>query len=54
MSRGMIFITVEHIPTLTAKKLSKILKIIMHLYSCENMILKNILMDMEFEKPSLK
>ena len=51
MSCGIRFITVEHVPTSTAKQLSKSLKIIIRLYSCGHMVVKNILMDIEFEKP---
>jgi hypothetical protein len=50
MSRGIKFITAEHIPTRTAKQLSKSLKRIMQLYSRGGMVVQTILMDMEFDK----
>ena len=50
MSRKIKFITVEHIPTRTAKQLSKGLKRVMRLYSRAGMIVQTILMDMEFDK----
>ena len=49
MYRGIKFVTVEHIPSRTAKQLSKKLKIIMDLYSKDSMIVQTILMDLEFD-----
>ena len=54
MYRGIIFITVEHVPTRTAKQLSKSLKIIICLYSRGNMFVQTILIDMYFEKQLMK
>ena len=50
ISLGIRFITVEHVPTCTAKQLSKIIRIILSLYAHGNMIVKSILMGMEFDK----
>ena len=48
MSRGIKFVAVEYIPIHTARQMSKKLKRIMDLYSNVGMIVKNILMDLEF------
>ena len=48
---GIRFITVEHVPTCTANQLSKSLRRILCSYSCGSMVVQNILMDIEFEKP---
>jgi hypothetical protein len=50
MFRGIKFVTSEHVPTHTAKQLSKSLKRIIQLYSRGGMIVQTILMDMEFDK----
>jgi len=49
MSRGIKFITVEHVKSRTAKQLSRSLVRIMQLYSRGSMIVQTILMDMEFD-----
>ena len=49
MSCGIKFLTIKHIPSRTAKQMSKKLKIIMKLYSRGSMIVQTILMDMEFD-----
>ena len=49
-SRGIKFVTAEHLQSRTAKQLSKSLKRIMCLYSRGGMIVQTILMDMEFDK----
>ena len=50
MSRGIQFVTVEHIPTLTAKQLNRYLKDVMNIYSISTTIVKNFLMEMDFDK----
>ena len=47
ISRGIKFVTVEHIPISMAKQLSKNLKIIMKFYSRGSTIVQTILMDTE-------
>ena len=47
---GIKFVTVKHIPTRTAKKLVKSLKLVMKIYSRSSMIIKNFLVDMKFDK----
>ena len=50
MSRGIRLITIEHVPTRTDKQRSESIKIFISLYSRGHMVVKNILMDMEFDK----
>ena len=49
MTHGIHFLVIEHIPTHTAKELSESLKRAMTIYSRGGMILKTVLMDMEFD-----
>ena len=51
ISHGIKFVTVEHIPTHTAEKLSKSTKQVMKIYSRSSMIIQTDLMDMKFDKP---
>ena len=50
MSSGIRFITFDHVPTHTAKQISRIIKRIIRLYSRGNMVVQTILMDMYFGK----
>ena len=50
MPRGINFVNINHIPTFKAKQLIKSLKRVMIIYSRSSMIVKNILVDMDFEK----
>ena len=49
MSHGIIFVAAEHIPTHTAKKLSKSLEGLMKIYSRSVMIVQTVLMDTELD-----
>ena len=50
MSCSIRFVVVEHVPTCTDKQRSESIKIFISLYSRGHMVVKNILMDMEFDK----
>ena len=50
MARGIKFVTVEHGPTCTDKKLSKSLKTVMKLYSRSSGLVKTVLIEMESDK----
>ena len=49
MSHGIIFVAAEHIPTRTAKQLSKYLEGLMKIYSRSVMIVQTVLMDTELD-----
>ena len=50
VSRCTNFVTVEDIPTPTAKQLSKYLKYVYKIYYISSMIVKTVFMDMDFDK----
>ena len=50
MSRGISFVTVEHIPTCKANQLSKYLKLVMKIYSRSSIVVYTVLVDMAFDK----
>ena len=50
LSRDIRLFTCEHVPSRTAKQLSKLFKKIVQLYARGGFIIRVILMDMEFEK----
>ena len=50
MSCSIKFVTVEHVPTHTSKKLIKYLKRVMKIYSHISMIVETVIMNMEFYK----
>ena len=50
LSRGIKFVTAEHVRSRTAKQLAKSIKRVMQLYGRAGMIVQTVLMDMEFDK----
>ena len=50
VSHDIKFVMIEHIPTRTAKQLTKSLNWVMKIYSRNVMIVHTILMDMKFDK----
>jgi hypothetical protein len=50
VSRRIKFVTAEHLPTRTAVSLSKHMKRVLDVYGRAGFIVRNILMDGEFEK----
>ena len=50
LSRDIIFGTAEHVPSRTAKQLANSLMKVVQLYAKGSFVVRNILMDGEFEK----
>ena len=50
LSRGVKFVTAEHVKSRTAKQLAKSIKRVMQLYGRAGMVVQTVLMDMEFDK----
>ena len=50
LSRDIIFGTAEHVPSLTAKQLANSLMKVINLYAKSVFVVRNVLMDGEFDK----